>query len=310
MYSVRHRYRTIIPVLYCYTCIVYSISITGHGTGVNKNRTPRRRPTTHHWLLFGFAFVVVTIMASDDSDWEKEDQEDKRSEEESFHDDDDDSSDSYNNKKPAAGGKTKSKTKTVKQEESTAADAAAAAAGGENNKNGKTDRRKRLRRVDFTAEDDEIDQLPSHQRLTEKGGYMHTKNSRLKISHANKGKSPWNKGKNRSETAKAKISAGVRARNHGILLLKLGKLGMTEDEWFRKKKQIKLLRERVRKAKVAAVKHEETRKTGLLEKSLEKSEALKKELDDLVDEIETDDESNDDPVSRRRILTGSIVSYW
>lgn len=60
----------------------------------------------------------------------------------------------------------------------------------------------------------------------------------------------WNKGGNRSAADRAKISAGVRARNRAILLEKLKKLGMTEEEWVEKKKQIKYLRERVRRAKV------------------------------------------------------------
>lgn len=56
-------------------------------------------------------------------------------------------------------------------------------------------------------------------------------------------------GKLRSEADKARISAGVRARNRAILLAKLEKLGISEDEWHEKQKQIKYLRERVRKAR-------------------------------------------------------------
>jgi hypothetical protein len=59
------------------------------------------------------------------------------------------------------------------------------------------------------------------------------------------------KGKNRSAADKAKIAAGVRARNRAILLEKLEKLGMTEEAWFEKKKLLKYLRERVRRAKKA-----------------------------------------------------------
>jgi hypothetical protein len=101
-------------------------------------------------------------------------------------------------------------------------------------------------------DDDDDDLLPSYARKTAKGGYAHTWKSRARISKANKGNTPWNKGKNRSEGVKAKIAAGVRARNRKVLLEKLKKLNMTEEEWLAKKKEIKYLRERIRKAKKAA----------------------------------------------------------
>ncbi|CAB9497543.1 expressed unknown protein [Seminavis robusta] len=88
-------------------------------------------------------------------------------------------------------------------------------------------------------------------RMTENGGYAHTLDSKLKISKANRGNTPWNKGKVRSAADKAKIGAGVRARNRAILLEKLSRIGMSEEEWFAKKKQLKYLRERVRRAKKA-----------------------------------------------------------
>lgn len=260
-------------------------------------------------------------MASDsDSEWEAEGgeqlEEEDDGDDESFHEDDEDedgfaarhrnSEDGDDDtKKPAAatsvvrigGFKPKTKKELVENTEDGAAAAGTAAAedGAScstttcGNKNSRSDNRKRLRRVDFDAEGetDEIDHLPTHQRITVAGGYSHTKNSRLKISQANKGKSPWNKGKNRSETAKAKISAGVRARNHAVLLVKLSKLNMTAEEWFAKKRQIKLLRERVRKSKVAAKKHEENKTTEM------KNVALQQEFDDLVQELETDDDGND-----------------
>jgi hypothetical protein len=111
--------------------------------------------------------------------------------------------------------------------------------------------------VDFSS--GEEDYVPTHQRLTQKGGYIHTKSTRLKISQANSGNVPWNKGKNRSSDAKAKISAGVKARNHAILITKLEKLGMTEDEWHESRRKIKLLREKVRKARSNAAKELEGR---------------------------------------------------
>lgn len=114
--------------------------------------------------------------------------------------------------------------------------------------------------------DDDKDALPTSARKTAKGGYAHTNQSRARISKANKGNTPWNKGKNRSEAVKAKIAAGVQARNRAVLLEKLKKLGMAEEEWFAKKKEIKYLRERVRKAKIAAAKRED-RKKGRKSKS-------------------------------------------
>ena len=104
------------------------------------------------------------------------------------------------------------------------------------------------------------DVRPTAIRLTEHGGYLHTKQSRMKISQANQGKAPWNKGKERTLTAKAKISAGVRARNDELLQQKLKVLNITEEVWYQKKRQIKLLRERVRKAKVAAKNYIEEQK--------------------------------------------------
>jgi hypothetical protein len=109
-------------------------------------------------------------------------------------------------------------------------------------------------------DDDDDDLLPSYARKTAKGGYAHTWKSRARISKANKGNTPWNKGKNRSEGVKAKIAAGVRARNRKVLLEKLKKLNMTEAEWLAKKKEIKYLRERIRKAKKAAEAKKEAQK--------------------------------------------------
>jgi hypothetical protein len=97
--------------------------------------------------------------------------------------------------------------------------------------------------------------LTSEARKTTKGGYAHTERSRSRISEANTGNTPWNKGRNRSSADKAKIAAGVRARNRAILLEKLKRLKMTEEEWFEKKREIKYLRERVRRAKQVNEKH-------------------------------------------------------
>ncbi|CAJ1966895.1 unnamed protein product [Cylindrotheca closterium] len=115
-------------------------------------------------------------------------------------------------------------------------------------------RPKKLRRK-IHYEDPEIDLLPSHERKTTAGGYAHTNKSKEKISMANRGNTPWNKGKNRSSADRAKIKAGVQARNRAIKLEKLRRLGMTEEEYDKKKKEIKYLRERVRRTKLANDRH-------------------------------------------------------
>jgi len=66
---------------------------------------------------------------------------------------------------------------------------------------------------------------------TANGGYAHTSTSKAKIAAANKGKTPWNKGKGHSEEVKARIAAGVRRRNHEKLLQKLKDMGITEEEY-------------------------------------------------------------------------------
>ena len=91
--------------------------------------------------------------------------------------------------------------------------------------------------------------ISTAQRLTSKGGYAHTQASRARISAANSGNEPWNKGKNRSSADRAKISAGVRARNRAILLEKLKHLGMTEEEYQFKQREIKKYRELLYKVK-------------------------------------------------------------
>lgn len=80
-------------------------------------------------------------------------------------------------------------------------------------------RKKKRRRINYEAP--EIDLLPTYERKTEAGGYAHTNKSKEKISFANRGNTPWNKGKQRSSADKAKIKAGVQARNRAIKLEKL-----------------------------------------------------------------------------------------
>jgi hypothetical protein len=76
-------------------------------------------------------------------------------------------------------------------------------------------------------------------RPTENGGYTHTTSSRAKISAANRGKTPWNKGKDRPEETKAKIAAGVRARIRQRFLEKLQAMGVTEEEYNEQQEQEK-----------------------------------------------------------------------
>ena len=78
--------------------------------------------------------------------------------------------------------------------------------------------------------------IPDIPTPTANGGFTHTTSSRAKISAANKGKVPWNKGKARSEETKARIAAGVRKRNRERFLAKLAEEGITEEEYNERKK--------------------------------------------------------------------------
>lgn len=117
------------------------------------------------------------------------------------------------------------------------------------------------------------------QKSAAKGLYTHGEAARQKISMANKGNTPWNKGKNRSGADKAKISAGVRARNKAVLLKKLDEIGMTEDEWIAKKKKIKHVREKLRKLKDANNKKEQGTK-GLNQQTFEEEQDEKDRRDE------------------------------
>jgi len=233
---------------------------------------------------------------SDDSDWEEEAKVNADSE-----DDEDANFSEEEDKKPAARKtppkksassspasttNSKQKKRRIKYIEKDGTETAGTTGT-------KLDGRKRLRRVNFDALDDTIDMLPSTDRMTDRGGYMHTKNSRMKISQANSGNVPWNKGKNRTDSAKAKISAGVRARNQAILIVKLQKLGMTEEEWFAKKKKLKLVREKVRKAKVAVQKYQANNEKMKEALAKEKLKAERGKLNALNEELSSDHEDGD-----------------
>jgi hypothetical protein len=162
-----------------------------------------------------------------------------------------------------------------------------------------------LRRVDFSSGEEE--EVPTVERLTERGGYIHTKGSRMKISKANRGNTPWNKGKNRSEEVKAKISAGVKARNRAILLKQLEKIGVSEEEWLRKKKEIKYFREVLRKSKLTLKAKEEESKqkhavVAIKMNSGDEEEAEEEEENDSgSDGYSEESEAGEDKVSLRRL---------
>lgn len=87
---------------------------------------------------------------------------------------------------------------------------------------------------------------------TANGGFTHTTTSRAKISAANKGKTPWNKGKPRSPEVKARIAAGVRAKNRQVFLKKLEDMGITEIEYEAKKKEDRRAKDADRRARRTA----------------------------------------------------------
>jgi len=99
-----------------------------------------------------------------------------------------------------------------------------------------------------TADDEKQDvPLP-----TDAGGYSHTTASKAKISAANKGKTPWNKGKQRSEEVKKRIAEGVRRRNREKFLQKLKDLGLTEEEYEQQKKEERRQKDAERRARKTA----------------------------------------------------------
>lgn len=84
---------------------------------------------------------------------------------------------------------------------------------------------------------------------TENGGFTHTAASKAKIGAANRGKTPWNKGQQRSEEVKARIAAGVRARNRERFLEKLKGMGLTEEEYEAQKKEERRKKDAERRAR-------------------------------------------------------------
>lgn len=97
--------------------------------------------------------------------------------------------------------------------------------------------------------EDDDDDVPQP---TVNGGYTHTSASKAKISAANKGKTPWNKGKSRSEDVKARIAEGVRRRNRERFLAKLAEEGITEEEFNERKKAERRRKDAERRARQTA----------------------------------------------------------
>lgn len=87
---------------------------------------------------------------------------------------------------------------------------------------------------------------------TENGGYTHTAASRAKIGAANKGKTPWNKGKTRSEEVRARIAAGVRASNRARFLQKVKDMGLTEEEYEAQKREARREKDAEKRARRTA----------------------------------------------------------
>lgn len=71
---------------------------------------------------------------------------------------------------------------------------------------------------------------------TANGGYAHTSSSKAKISAANRGKVPWNKGTPRSHEVRARIAEGVRRRNRERFLVLLAEENISEEEYLERKK--------------------------------------------------------------------------
>jgi len=92
-------------------------------------------------------------------------------------------------------------------------------------------------------DDEKIQDEDNHKIPTENGGFFHTDESRAKISAANKGKTPWNKGRSHTEDLKRRISEGVRARIRQNLLAKVEAMGITIEQYEAQKREEKRLKE-------------------------------------------------------------------
>jgi len=139
------------------------------------------------------------------------------------------------------------------------------------------DEKDKGKRAESDDDEEEIDRpIP-----TVNGGYSHTKSSKRKIGQANKGKTPWNKGKRRTEIEKAKISAGVKKNKEKKLQEKLTELGLTEDGYIEQKKDKKLKRDNARRRERAREKKQEK------ERLLKENQQNKKKQDKVSTEETT-----------------------
>ena len=183
----------------------------------------------------------------------------------------------YEDSKPAAKRPVKRRAPKVEMEPIGVVSEPTTTAEGEKDESGPVaiSRRPSKRKKKVYDENAPDALVPSFDRRTANGGYAHTFLSKSRISKANTGNTPWNKGKNRSSADRAKIAAGVRARNRAILLQKLERLGITEEEWKQKKTEIKYIRERIRRAKKANKKHEAEVEKKKLDAELKKLEEAK-----------------------------------
>mmetsp|Transcript_15284 Transcript_15284/g.21298 ORF Transcript_15284/g.21298 Transcript_15284/m.21298 type:complete len:321 (+) Transcript_15284:167-1129(+) len=167
-----------------------------------------------------------------------------------------------------------------------------------NNNNSATIPYKRKRRYHSESEDEEEDEMflgPTSRRLTKRGGYSHTTKSRARISRANRGNTPWNKGKNRSEETRARISAGVKARNRAILLKKLDDMGLSEEVYLKTKKEVKYIRERVRRKKIELKKRKEEFEKWKLEEALQAENEAEEEEESESEEEPEESEPEKEP---------------
>ena len=102
--------------------------------------------------------------------------------------------------------------------------------------------------IESSEEGDDVDvSIP-----TKNGGFTHTSASKAKISAANKGKTPWNKGQTRSPEVKARIAEGVRRRNRERFLSKLAEEGITEEEFNERQKAERRKKDAERRARQTA----------------------------------------------------------
>lgn len=170
----------------------------------------------------------------------------------------------------------------------------------------KPDPRKRIRKPLNISEEElfEESRIPSYKRKTARGGYAATAAHRLKISKANKGKQPWNTGKNRSQEDINKIREAVNAHHRRKMLANIQSIGMTEEEYIACRKRIKVMRENVRKYRMFNKQKAVKQGEKLLAEKKEKEEQ-EKDDDETAQESEspTDEKVKHDPDGNREAVS-------